>query len=117
MKTLRFLAVLWTAAACAAPRTISTPASVPAPVPSPAPTTAPVKAAMPPAEAQRNWQLLDETIDGVPGIGGKDGKDVHYDTFEVTRLYGWCTNTGPSPGPVAPDEKSKCDDIKREFEK
>ena len=140
---------------------------------------------MPPAEAQRNWQLLDEIIDGVPGIsaeraqrellagkqpartvlvavidggidtahvdlranlwsnpkevggngrdddnngyvddlhgwnfiGGKDGKDVHYDTFEVTRLYGWCTSTGASPGPVAPDEKSKCDDIKREFEK
>ena len=35
----------------------------------------------------------------------------------MTRLYGWCTNTGPSPGPVAPEEKSRCDEIKREFEK
>jgi subtilisin family serine protease len=50
-------------------------------------------------------------------IGGKDGKDVHYDTFEVTRLYAWCTSTGPTPGPVAPDEKGKCDQIKSEFEK
>jgi cell wall-associated protease len=140
---------------------------------------------MPPAEPQRNWQLLDETTDGVPGIsaeraqrellagkqpartvlvavidggidtahvdlranlwtnpkevggngrdddnngfaddmhgwnfiGGKDGKDVHYDTFEVTRLYGWCTGTGANPGPVPADEKSKCDTIKREYEK
>src|SRR5205823_6034151 len=50
-------------------------------------------------------------------IGSKDGKDVHYDTFEVTRLYGWCTSTGPNPGPLPPDEKSHCDEIKREFEK
>ena len=141
--------------------------------------------AAPPAEAQRNWQLLDETIDGVPGIsaeraerellagkrpartvlvavidggvdtahvdlranlwtnpkevpgngrdddnngyvddlhgwnfiGGRDGKDVHYDTFEVTRLYGWCTGAGTNPGPLPPDEKSHCEDIKAEFKK
>src|SRR3954468_12694083 len=70
MKTLRLFAVLATAAACAAPRTVATPGSVPAPVPSPTPS-APAKAAMPPAEAQRNWQLLDETIDGVPGISAE----------------------------------------------
>src|SRR5262245_61107897 len=50
-------------------------------------------------------------------IGGKDGKDVHYDTFELTRLYGWCTNASSNAGPVSPDEKSKCDAIKRDFEK
>lgn len=140
---------------------------------------------MPPTEAQRNWQLLDEATDGVPGIsaeraqrellagkqpartvlvavidggidtahvdlranlwtnpkevagngrdddnngyaddihgwnfiGGKGGQDVHYDTFEVTRLYGWCTNSGANPGPVPADERSKCDQIKREYEK
>src|SRR3954463_6806676 len=70
MKTLRLFAVLATAAACAAPRTVETPGSGPAPVPSPTPS-APAKAAMPPAEAQRNWQLLDETIDGVPGISAE----------------------------------------------
>src|SRR6185369_9364287 len=70
MKNLRLFAVLAAAAACAAPRTVATPASVPAPVPAPT-TSAPVKAAMPPAEAQRNWQLLDEIIDGVPGISAE----------------------------------------------
>jgi subtilisin family serine protease len=183
MKTFSSLAIFVAAAAaaCAAPSTVATPA----PAPAPAPVTAPAHAAVPPAEAPRNWQLLDEASDGVPGIsaeraihellagkqpvrtvlvavidggidtahvdlranlwtnpkelpsngrdddnngyvddlhgwnfiGGKDGKDVHYDTFEVTRLYGWCTSTGPSPGPVAPEEKSRCDEIKREFEK
>ena len=181
MKTPSLLAVLLTAAACAAPRTIATP---PAPVPA---NTAPARVtpAAPPAEAQRNWQRLDETIDGVPGIsaeraerellagkrpartvlvavidggvdtahvdlranlwtnpkevpgnsrdddnngyvddlhgwnfiGGRDGKDVHYDTFEVTRLYGWCTGAGANPGPLPPDEKSHCEDIKAEFKK
>jgi cell wall-associated protease len=182
MKRLSAIALLVTAVACAAPRTVATTASVPAPTPTP---TAPAHAAMPPAEPQRNWQLLDEYADGVPGIsseramrellagkqpartilvavidggidtahvdlqtnlwsnpkeipgngrdddnngyaddlhgwnfiGGKDGKDVHYDTFEVTRLYAWCTNTGPTPGPVSPDEKSKCDAVQREYEK
>jgi subtilisin family serine protease len=182
----RHLAILAAVAACAAPRTISTPASAPAPTPAPvAATPMPAQPVAPPADAPRNWQLLDETADGVPGIsseramrdllagkapartvlvavidggidtahvdlranlwtnpkeiggngrdddnngfiddlhgwdfiGGKDGQDVHYDTFEVTRLYGWCTSTGASPGPVSPDMKSKCDDIKREFEK
>jgi len=181
MNKLSAIAVFAIAAACAAPRTVATPASVPAPTPTP---TAPAHAAMPPAEPQRNWQLLDEYADGVPGIsseramhdllagkqprtvivavidggidtahvdlranlwlnpkevpangrdddnngfiddmrgwnfiGGKDGRDVHYDTFEVTRLYAWCTNAGPSPGPVTPDEKSKCDAIQHEYEK
>jgi subtilisin family serine protease len=182
MKTLSAIAILLSAvAACAAPKTVASPAPAPAPVTAPKATPA----ALPPTEPQKNWQLLDEASDGVPGIsseralhellagkqpkqtvlvavidggidtahvdlranlwtnpkevagngkdddnngyvddlhgwnfiGGRDGKDVHYDTFEVTRLYGWCTGVGPTPGPVAPDEKSKCDDIKREFEK
>ena len=181
MKNPSLLAVLLTAAACATPRTVATP---PAPVPA---NTAPARVmpAAPPAEAQRNWQRLDETIDGVPGIsaeraerellagkrpartvlvavidggvdtahvdlranlwtnpkevpgnsrdddnngyvddlhgwnfiGGRDGKDVHYDTFEVTRLYAWCTGAGTNPGPLPPDEKSHCEDIKAEFKK
>lgn len=183
MKTLSSLAlILAVGAACAAPKPVVAPAPSPAPVTAPKATT---PAAAPPTEPQKNWQLLDENADGVPGIsseralhellagrqpkqtvlvavidggidtahadlranlwtnpkeiagngkdddnngyvddlhgwnfiGGKDGKDVHYDTFEVTRLYGWCTGTGQNPGPVAPDEKSKCGDIKREFEK
>ena len=153
MKTFSLLAVLLTAAACASPRTAPTPVSSPTPV-SASPT--PARPAAPPLDAPRNWQLLDEATDGVPGIsaeraqrellagkqpartvlvavidggidtahvdlranlwtnakeilgngrdddnngyvddqhgwnfiGSKDGKDVHYDTFEVTRLYG-----------------------------
>lgn len=193
MKTFVSLSVVLLAAACAAPATVATPA--------PAPRPAPVTAAAPPTavpattltEAPRNWQLLDEAVDHVPGIsseramhellagrqpartvlvavidggvdtahadlrpnlwlnpketlgngvdddkngyvddefgwnfiGGKNGQDVHYDTFEVTRLYGWCTGTaaagtggaGPTPGPLPPDEKSKCDAIERDYEK
>jgi subtilisin family serine protease len=185
MKTLSSLAILVAVAACASSRTVANPASVPAPTPTPV-ASAPMSArpAAPPLEAPRNWQLLDEFSDGVPGIsaeraqrellagrqpartvlvavidggvdtahvdlranlwtnpkevangrdddnngyvddlhgwnfiGGKDGKDVHYDTFEVTRLYGWCTGAGPNPGPLPADEKSHCDEIKREFEK
>ena len=181
MKTLSSLATIaLIVAACTTPKAVTT--TAPAPATGNAPKATPAAA---PSEPQRNWQLLDLTADGVPGIsseralhellagkqpkqtvlvavidggidtahvdlranlwtnpkeipgnakdddnngyvddmhgwnfiGGKDGKDVHYDTFEVTRLYGWCTGTGPSPGPVSPDEKSKCNAIKSEFEK
>lgn len=58
-------------------------------------------------------------------IGGKNGQDVHYDTFEVTRLYAWCSGTStasnagapPTPGPLAPDERGKCDAITRDYDK
>src|SRR5438046_193883 len=69
MKTLSSLLLVVAAAACAAPRTIATPASVPAPVP--APVTAAHTAALPPSEPQRNWQLLDMAADGVPGISAE----------------------------------------------
>jgi subtilisin family serine protease len=193
MKTLESLALVLFAAACAAPATVATPS----PAPTPAPTAAANVAATVPAttlsEAPRNWQLLDETLDHVPGIsseramhellagrqpartvlvavidggidtahadlrpnlwinpketlgngvdddhngyvddefgwnfiGGKNGQDVRYDTFEVTRLYAWCSGTGssttggtaPTPGPLPSDERSKCDAITREYEK
>jgi subtilisin family serine protease len=134
--------------------------------PPPAPAPAPVTVAPAPTEAPRNWQLLDEQLDRVPGIsaeramrellagkqpkrtvlvavidggvdsahadlkanlwtntreipgnrkdddgdghaddvygwnwiGGRDGRDVHYDTFEVTRLYVKCTAPSPNGG-------------------
>jgi subtilisin family serine protease len=193
MKTLESLALVLFAAGCAAPATVATPS----PAPTPAPTAAANVAATVPAttlsEAPRNWQLLDETLDHVPGIsseramhellagrqpartvlvavidggidtahadlrpnlwinpketlgngvdddhngyvddefgwnfiGGKNGQDVRYDTFEVTRLYAWCSGTGssttggtaPTPGPLPSDERSKCDAITREYEK
>src|SRR5256885_7019067 len=185
MKSLQQLAILLIVAGCASSRTVASPVSAPAPAPTPTATTPGPMPAAPPSEPQRNWQLLDETTDGVPGIsaeraqrellanrqpartvlvavidggidtshvdlranlwtnpkeifgngrdddnngyvddlhgwnfiGGRDGKDVHYDTFEVTRLYGWCTGAGTNPGPLPPDEKRHCEDIKAEFKK
>src|SRR5436190_20941626 len=67
MKTLSSLAlVVASVTACAAPSTVATPA--PTPAPARAPTVTPAR---PPSEAPRNWQLLDETIDGVPGISAE----------------------------------------------
>jgi subtilisin family serine protease len=137
-------------------------------------------------EAPRNWQLLDEGIDHVPGIsaeraqrellggrqpartvtvaiidsgidtahvelrsslwtnarevpgngrdddkngyaddvrgwnfiGGKDGRDVDHDTFEVTRLYARCTGVAPSTAsPVTADERARCDQVARDYQK
>jgi len=44
-------------------------------------------------------------------IGGRDGRNVHYDTYEVTRLYAQCRGGATSVAGVA------CDSITRHFEK
>jgi subtilisin family serine protease len=66
------------AAACGAPSTTATPATAPAPAraPSTAPAPAPVSVStvVPPTkldEAPRNWQLLDDSADHVPGISSE----------------------------------------------
>ena len=72
MKPLSSLLLLTSIAlaACGAPVTVAT-APAPSAVSVPAVTSAPSGRA--PAvtltEAPRNWQLLDETSDGIPGIG------------------------------------------------
>ncbi|MGH7720498.1 MAG: S8 family peptidase [Gemmatimonadaceae bacterium] len=184
-------------ASCAPARTTPEPVSpaTPAPTPSqpapaqPAPTPAPVPAPALPVvrEAPRNWQLLDVSTDGVPGIaairaerellagrapkrtvivavidggidtshadlrtnlwknprevggngrdddgngyvddvrgwnfiGGRDGRTVEQDTYEVTRLYVLCTpgsaSTGRSVRPAPTPER--CGEIKEDFER
>jgi subtilisin family serine protease len=72
MKSLSSLLVLasFTLAACGAPATVATapaPASISAPTPS---RSTPVPAVTL-VEAPRNWQLLDEATDHVPGIGSE----------------------------------------------
>ena len=73
----RLLFSAFIVAACGAPATVAT---TPAPVPAPAsttPTTAPAASASTPltapavtlAEPPRDWQLLDESTDHIPGIG------------------------------------------------
>ena len=57
-------------------------------------------------------------VDDVRGwnfIGGADGKDVNYDTYEVTRLYARCRATGSVSLP--PDEHADCPKISSAFEK
>ena len=52
-------------------------------------------------------------VDDVYGwnfIGGRDGRDVHYDTYEVTRLYVQCRAGANAVAGVA------CDSIRRDFE-
>ena len=72
MKSSRALSLLFLLSiACGAPSTVATP---PAPAPTPAAPTAPAvtqPASVAPvtlSEAPRNWQLLDEGIDHIPGI-------------------------------------------------
>jgi subtilisin family serine protease len=57
-------------------------------------------------------------VDDVHGwnfIGGADGQDVHYDTFEVTRLYARCTN--PSAATLPAPDPQRCAAIKEDFER
>ena len=188
MKPVSSLLLLaWAALACAAPRTVATPAPAPAPTttsPSTPPPAPPVTRIL---EAPRDWQLLDQDADRVPGIsaeraqrellagktpartvlvavidngidtthadlranlwtnpkeipgngrdddndgyvddvrgwnfiGGKDGRDVGHDTFEVTRLHAACTGkpAGASMPPLTAAERARCDHYAREFEK
>jgi subtilisin family serine protease len=61
-------------------------------------------------------------VDDVYGwnfIGGRDGRDVRYDTFEITRLYARCTSGAAAsslPPPTAAD-KSRCPEITHDFQK
>lgn len=60
--------------ACNAPTTVVTPAPVPAPTPTtsaPAPSVSKYVPAVALTEAPRNWQLLDLTADGIPGISSE----------------------------------------------
>jgi len=76
MQSSRLLIAALAAVACGAPSSVAT---SPAPTPSPAPSAPAAATPRPNApsstvprvalpEAPRNWQLLDETVDHVPGI-------------------------------------------------
>ena len=56
-----------------------------------------------------------DDVHGWNFIGGADGQDVHYDTFEVTRLLARCTNPSTSPLP-APDAEH-CASVREEYER
>ena len=177
------LSSLAIAAACGAPATVATPGPTPAPAPSasqPAAGAPQMRApAVTLAEPPRNWQLLDETTDHIPGIsaqramtellagksakqtvlvaiidngidtahadlranlwtnpkevggngkdddndgyaddmhgwnfiGGKNGDDVHFDTFEVTRQYARCHHDAGSDGVPPITDAAQCAQI------
>ncbi|HEY4305245.1 MAG TPA: S8 family serine peptidase [Gemmatimonadaceae bacterium] len=164
----RLVAVSLALNACGAPATTAA-------VTAPTPTSVSSAPAMPAGPATRipptvmteppkNWQLLDETADHVPGIsleratsellksktpkqtvlvaiidngidtmhvdlkehlwtnpkdgthgwnfiGGKDGKDVNFDTFEVTRQYARCHNKAAASGAPAITDAAQCKEI------
>ena len=169
-------------AACGAPSTVATrpaPTAPPTVTPTPPPAAIAQPTSIPPvtlAEAPRNWQLLDESIDHIPGIsseramnellagkqpkkrvlvaiidngidtahvdlrpnlwvnpketpgnhidddhngfvddmhgwnfiGGRDGQDVHFDTFEVTREYARCHGGAAASGAPKITDAAHC---------
>lgn len=162
-------------AACGTPATVATIAS-PAPAPRSAPAASPANnevrsvPAVRMSEAPKNWQLLDERADGVPGIsseramnellrgkapkqtvlvavidngidtlhadlksvlwtdpatglhgwnflGGADGKDVSFDTFEVTRQYARCHGKAAASGAPPITDAAQCASIDAAFQK
>jgi subtilisin family serine protease len=187
MKSLSSLLVLASLAlaACGAPATVATaptPTAVTAPPPSSASTHVPAVNLL---EAPRNWQLLDESIDHVPGIGseramkeliagkapkrtvlvaiidngidtshvdlkanlwvnpkevggngkdddndgyvddvhgwnfigGRDGQDVRWDTFEVTRQYAACHGKAAASGQPPITDAARCGQIDSDYAK
>ena len=61
----------------------------------------------------------DGYVDDVRGwnfIGGRDGRDVDHDTFELTRVYARCANV-PSASAIPLPSTDQCKKISTEFEK
>src|SRR5215213_7783279 len=59
-------------------------------------------------------------VDDVRGwnfIGGGDGKNVHFDTFEVTREYARCHNLPAASGQPAITDKAYCQQVDADYEK
>jgi subtilisin family serine protease len=59
-------------------------------------------------------------VDDVHGwnfIGGKDGQDVHFDTFEVTREYARCHGGAAASGSPKIDDAARCAEVTAAFEK
>src|SRR6476646_2312326 len=59
-------------------------------------------------------------IDDIHGwnfIGGTDGQDVHFDTFEVTREYARCHGGAAASGSPKIDDAARCAEVTAAFEK
>jgi subtilisin family serine protease len=61
-----------------------------------------------------------DDVHGWNFIGGRDGRDVQYDTYEVTRLFVHCAGTAPGSsivGGLLPAERERCEKIVGEYRK
>ena len=61
-----------------------------------------------------------DDVHGWNFIGGRDGKDVQYDTYEVTRLFVRCAGTAPGSsivGGLLPAERERCEKVVGEYRK
>jgi subtilisin family serine protease len=59
-------------------------------------------------------------VDDVHGwnfIGGKDGQDVHWDTFEVTREYARCHNKAAASGVPPITDAARCRQVDADYDK
>jgi subtilisin family serine protease len=168
----RFVAVSVFLAACGAPATTATIAPAPANAPIAAAPSGPASRipAVTMSEPPKNWQLLDEATDHVPGIsaerainellrgktpkqtvlvaiidngidtlhadlkanlwtnpkdgthgwnfiGGRDGKDVNFDTFEVTREYARCHGKAAASGAPPITDQARCGEVDAAYAK
>jgi subtilisin family serine protease len=58
-----------------------------------------------------------DDIHGWNFIGGRDGEDVHFDTFEVTREYARCHNEPASSGEPPITDQSYCHKVDADYNK
>jgi subtilisin family serine protease len=75
-----------------------------------------------PKETPGNGQDDDHNgyVDDIHGwnfIGGRDGQDVHFDTFEVTREYARCHGGAAASGSPKITDSARCAEISAAFEK
>jgi subtilisin family serine protease len=56
-----------------------------------------------------------DDVHGWNFIGGKNGEDVHFDTFEVTREYARCHHNAASDGEPALTDAARCAQIDSDF--
>jgi len=58
-----------------------------------------------------------DDIHGWNFIGGRDGEDVHFDTFEVTREYARCHNQAAASGSSAITDQAYCQKVEADYNK
>ena len=58
-----------------------------------------------------------DDVHGWNFIGGRDGQDVHWDTFEVTREYARCHNRAAASGIPPITDAARCKQVEADYDK